>query len=109
MNDYENLLKEKVYSELNAFIDELKKLPSEMVIDKAYEKVLKEDFVACVEGMRFDNTTAKALYQKKNTLDYIYSEWMKTDITYTEVLENSLDLTAQKAAKEMRINQKYAR
>lgn len=105
MSDYVKLLKEKVNEEYLKFIDDLKNMSSEKIVDKAYEKVLKEDFNACVQSSKFDNATAKALYNKKNSLDYIYNEWMKTDMTYIDVLEDSLCYTGEKAVKEMRISQ----
>ena len=49
MNDYKNLLIQKVQSEYDEFIESLKKLPSEKVIDFSYEKVIKEDLVTSIQ------------------------------------------------------------
>ena len=45
--DYKELLNEKVQDEYESFIAELKEMPSEKVIEHAYEKVIKEDLVWC--------------------------------------------------------------
>ena len=58
MNDYKNLLIQKVQSEYDEFIESLKKLPSEKVIDFSYEKVIKEDLVTSIESTNLDEIQA---------------------------------------------------
>lgn len=69
--DYKELLNEKVQDEYESFIAELKGMPSEKVIEHAYEKVIKEDLVICIENGDFSRAEAKALYQKKCPLDFV--------------------------------------
>ena len=40
--DYNELLYEKVQAEYDAFVEELKRMTPEQVIDRAYEKVTKK-------------------------------------------------------------------
>lgn len=47
--DYNTLLYEKVQAEYDSFIDELKAKPVDEVLEKAYEKVMKEEMVCICE------------------------------------------------------------
>ena len=47
--DYNELLYEKVQAEYDAFIEELKRMTPEQVIDRAYEKVTKENMVMVIQ------------------------------------------------------------
>ena len=78
-------------------------------MERAYEKVIKEDFLCCIEEGNLSDKEAKALCQKKYPLDYVYQEWLKTDLSYMDVLRDSLDLASSKAVKEMKMSQRDSR
>ena len=59
--DYSDLLYEKAQKEYDALIAELKELPSEQVIERYYEKVIKENFLCILEDSQRDQKEAKAL------------------------------------------------
>ena len=52
--DYNTLLYEKVQAEYDSFIDELKTKPVDEVVEKAYEKVMKEEMVCICEFAKQD-------------------------------------------------------
>lgn len=107
--DYVELLYEKVQAEYDAFIEELKRMTPEQVIDKAYEKVIKEDLVTEIQHGSLEQTEAKALYREKYPLDRMYQEWLDTDVSYMDLLKDSIDDTAKKAVKEMKEKQRESR
>ena len=63
--DYNDLLYEKAQKEYDDLIAELKELPSEQVIERAYEKVIKENILCILEDSQRDQKEAKALYLEK--------------------------------------------
>lgn len=108
MNDYKNLLIQKVQSEYDEFIENLKKLPSEKVIDFSYEKVIKEDLVTSIESTNLDEVQDKSLYRLKYPLDYCYREWLDNDLSHMEMLEDTINDAANKISNRER-NDKESR
>lgn len=106
--DYNALLYEKVQAEYDAFIEELKTKPAEEFIEKAYEKVFKEEFVCICEFANFDRKEAKALYLEKYPLDRMYQDWLKSDASYMDMLRDSVD-DSLKSATERRDKQRESR
>ena len=98
--DYNELLYEKVQAEYDAFIEELKRMTPEQVIDRAYEKVTKENMVMVIQENNLEPSEAKALCREKYPLDRMYQEWLDTDVSEMQMLKDSIDDTAKKAVKE---------
>ncbi len=67
----------KVKSEYDGFIDDMKKHPAEIIIESAYEIVSKENIVMYCEEYPLSITDKQfaALLSSKNTLDEVYKEW----------------------------------
>ena len=107
--DYNTLLYEKVQAEYDAFIEELKAKPAEEVIEKAYEKVFKEEMVCICEFANFESKEAKAMYLEKHPLDRMYQDWLKSDVSYMDMLRDSIDDSVKAAAMERREKQKESR
>lgn len=107
--DYNELLYEKVQAEYDAFIKELKRMTPEQVIDRAYEKVTKENMVTIIQENNLTPAEAKALSREKYPLDRMYQEWLDTDVSEMQMLKDSIDDTAKKAVKEMKDKQKESR
>lgn len=107
--DYNELLYEKVQAEYDAFIEELKRMTPEQVIDRAYEKVTKENMVTIIREENLTPAEAKALNREKYPLDRLYQEWLDTDVSEMQMLKDSIDDTAKKAVKEMKDKQKESR
>ena len=107
--DYNDLLYEKAQKEYDDLIAELKELPSEQVIERAYEKVIKENILCILEDSQRDQKEAKALYLEKYPLDRAYQDWLKSDVSGTAMLRDSIDDTAKDALKERREIQRESR
>ena len=109
MADYNKLLYEKVRVEYERFIEALKKMTPEQVIEKAYEKVIKEDMVTEIQQRNLEPDEAKALCSEDHPLDLMYQEWLDTDVSEMQMLKDSIDDTAKQAVKEMKEKQKESR
>ena len=107
--DYNELLYEKVQAEYDAFIEELKRMTPEQVIDKAYQKVIKENMVMAIQDMELTPSEAKALCREKYPLDRMYQEWLDTDVSGMQMLKDSIDDTAKQAVKEMKEKKRESR
>ncbi len=107
--NYNELLYEKVQAEYDAFIEELKRMTPEQVIERAYEKVTKENMVMVIQENDLEPSEAKALFREKYPLDRMYQEWIDTDVSEMQMLKDSIDDTAKKAVKEMKDKQKESR
>lgn len=107
--DYNELLYEKVQAEYNAFIEELKTLPPEQIIEKSYQKTIKEDLVVICRETDRPQSEAKALYLLKYPLEEIYQEWLETDVSYMDMLRDSVDERGKSAVKEMKEKQRESR
>lgn len=107
--DYNDLLYEKAQKEYDDLIAELKELPSEQVIERAYEKVIKENILCILEDSQRDQKEAKALYLEKYPLDRAYQDWLKSDVSGTAMLRYSIDDTAKDVVKERREKQRESR
>lgn len=70
-------LSEKVKSEYDKFIADIKNKPAEVIIESAYEIVSKENIVMYCEGYSPHLTEKQfaALLSTKNTLDEVYKQW----------------------------------
>ena len=95
--------------EYDDLIAELKELPSEQVIERAYEKVIKENILCILEDSQRDQKEAKALYLEKYPLDRAYQDWLKSDVSETAMLRDSIDDTAKDVVKERREKQRESR
>ena len=107
--DYNRLLYEKSVSEYTDFITELKSMTSDEIIEHSYEKVIKEDLVTLLENNDIDQDKAKSLYLKKHPLDYIYQEWLDKDCSHMEMLEDTINDSAERATKERKEKSKESR
>lgn len=92
-----NKLYKKMTSEYNFFINNLKTLPSDKVIDKAYEKVIKEELLIPFypEYEYYDIKKIKALNSCEEPLEELYQNWMDSDVGINSVLEDSILDTLQ--------------
>jgi len=73
-------LYEKVSDEYKTFINNIENIPVVEVLDKyAYEKVIKDDILSCLESCEIPDREAKILLKLKNPLESIYHEWLDND------------------------------
>ena len=92
---YEDGLKqrvqEKLTNEYNDFISELKKEKPEVIIERAYEKVCKEEMIYVFEKKDLSASECKSLLKCSNILSDCYDEWLKSDGNFNEMLEYAVD------------------
>ena len=88
---YKDLIYDKVQSEYDEFVKSLEQLTPKEIIDKAYEKVIKEEIASQFEYRTITESEAMALYRKSTALETIYQEWLKNDYSYCDVIEFTID------------------
>lgn len=107
--DYNQLLYEKAYSEYETFINDLKAMTPEQILEHAYEKTIKEDILSLFESVDLAPKAAKALYLRKHPLDEVYQKWLDTDVSYMDMLRDSMEDKAKEAVKEMNAKKRESR
>ena len=82
----------KLLSEYKDFLGNLRDMPAGKIIGHAYEKVIKEEIVSCFGGGKFlNNEQVLQLYALNIDLDGLYNNYMKMDVSISEVLEDCTD------------------
>ncbi len=102
MNNINDRLYTKISGEYDNFIENLKTLPPEQVIEKSYEKVFKEDILLTIEGENLSPEKAKALLKLEKPLDSLYHAWLETDASYMDRLYDCVEGYADKMIAENR-------
>ena len=95
-------LYEKASAEYNAFISEVKQLPGDQAIERAYEKVIKEDILLTLDACDLPDKEAKALLSMKKPLDAMYRECLDSDCSYMDMIRDTIDDLAQKEIRNQR-------
>lgn len=108
--DYHALLYEKMQAEYTDFLSGLTEMPIIKALDEyAYEKVIKQDLVACIENGNLEPVQAKALYLQKYPLDYCYREWLDNDYSHMDMLQDTIGDASQNAVREMKDKRRESR
>lgn len=84
-------LNEKIDKEFNDFISELRGCSSQVIIERAYEKVSKEEMIYKIKDKDYTITELKALLKKDNILEECYDEWLKADGNFNEFLDYAVE------------------
>lgn len=95
---------DKVSKEYQEFLAELKKLSVEAVIEKAYEKVMKEEVVSLLypDVSRLSDEQNLALLTADNTLERIYNDWLHFDGNACDIYLDSIEETSNKLIKRQK-------
>ena len=93
-------LYEKAFKEQEKFIADLKKLPPEEIIEKAYEYIMREDILMTFEDDYLSPKQVKALLKLEYPLASCYSRWLDNDYSYMEMLQDTVSELGSKLAKE---------
>lgn len=101
-------LYDKMQTEYNEYLDELKNSDSQNIINNAYQITMKEELVAMFypESEKYDMEDIRALNKTKNPLEELYQGWMDSDAGIHSVLEDSIDDTIEDLKKEQKEKQK---
>ena len=84
-------VQEKIITEYNNFISELKNERPEVIIERAYEKVCKEEMLYVFDKKDLSVKEYKSLLKCSNILNDCYDEWIKSDGNFNEMLEYAVD------------------
>ena len=90
-----DLLYERAKAEFDARMEELAALPPKEILDHAYEKIIKEDFLCHLEE-GLDEWETDALLSYPQPLAALYTEWMGVDYSYLDI--DRIQSTAKQAA-----------
>ena len=82
---------EKIDKEFNDFISELRRCSSQVIIERAYEKVSKEEMIYKIKDKDYTITELKALLKKDNILEECYDEWLKADGNFNEFFDYAVE------------------
>lgn len=91
----------KMEREQNAFIAKLKSYPPEVILDRAYEKVVRDDFLMVMESMDLSTPQLKALLSLEKTVASLYDEWLDNNFSYMDMVRDTLEYGATKHLKDM--------
>lgn len=88
----QNLLYEKVKREYDEFIEDLKKLSLNKIIENSYKKVMLEDIVMSFEGERsyLNKEQLIALLKFEYPIYVCYEAWMNSDYSHMDMLCKSI-------------------
>ena len=84
-------LQKKLELDYRDFIDELKKERVDVIIERAYEVVIKQSLIDYLLAKDMDSDDVKALLQKGNLLDSLYDEWMESDEELYGIIGEEVD------------------
>lgn len=97
-----SLLYDRASAEFDSLLEELKGLPPETIIDRAYEKVLKEDFLAHLEPGSLNHWEIDALLTFEKPLASLYGEWMDNDLSHMDLIRQTCDDLVSYQEKQLR-------
>lgn len=91
--ELQNLLYEKMSKEQDNYIEKLKHSKPEEIISSAYEKVMRDDILILFDGddTFLDKKQLKELLKLEYPLSACYDAWMDTDISYMDMLRDTVD------------------
>lgn len=81
-------LMNRIYTEHEEWLAELKQKPADEIIRKAYEICYREEFISILEGYYLADEEIEKLLQLPNPVGFLYGEWLKTDAGVCEMLED---------------------
>lgn len=101
-------LYDKLSMEYDSFIEQVKQLTPVEIIDRSYEKVMKEEFVSMFypENTNYDISDIKVLNKSDNPLEELYQGWMDCDGGIHNALESSVEDTIETLKKEQKSKNK---
>lgn len=85
---------EKMRAEYEAFLDYLRGLAAEQILEHTYEKVMKEDIVYSLEEEPLREKQARALLKTEAPLEECFSQWQKSESSYMPELRAAIECRA---------------
>lgn len=85
---------EKMRGEYEAYLDYLRGLPPEQILEHTYEKVMKEDIVYSLEEEPLREKQARALLKTGSPLEECFRQWQKSEYSYMPDLRAAIEYRA---------------
>ena len=95
------LLYDRAKAEFDTRMDELLNLPPKEILDHAYEKVYKEEFLLLLEDETSD-WDVDLLLTYAQPLDVLYTEWLENDYNQTDNLRQTILDAVKRREQEVR-------
>ena len=101
---------EKASKEQREYVAELKKMSPDLIIEQSYETVMREDILLTFEyecnEPKLTDEQVKALLKMKYPISACYDEWQKSDVTYMDRIQETIDEFSKKEAEKEKENKK---
>ena len=95
------LLYDRAKAEFDARMEEIAALPPKEILDYAYEKVIKEEFLCQLEE-GLDEWETDILLTCSQPLAVLYTEWLGNDYSFWDRIQNTLEETVVKQTADLR-------
>lgn len=95
------LLYDRAKAEFDARMEEITALPTKEILDHAYEKVIKEEFLCLLED-GLDEWETDTLLTYSQPLAALYTEWMGNEYPYLDHIRDTLEDAVRKQEAELR-------
>ena len=96
-------LYEKMYAEQQEFVESLKNSTPEIIIQNAYELVIREDILLSLEENDLDAKQCKALLREKHPLNKLFLAWEKHEGDHMNEIRNCIENKANELIKLAKI------
>jgi len=83
-------LEEKIDSEYDNLVEELKKSKPQVIIERAYELVTKDEMTYKIKARDYEVDELQALLNTNGILQNCYDEWLSRDGGFGEVLDDTV-------------------
>ena len=83
----ERLIK-RIHEEQKEYLARMEQMPPREIINKAYEICYREEFMCILENTEFAEEEIEVLLGTPNVLAVLYDEWLKTDASVCDMLED---------------------
>ena len=95
-----NKLINKAVKEQENYIEDLKKMLADIILERAYEKVMRDDLIVAFEYAALSGKQLSALNELKYPVSACFDAWQKKDDTYMDRLIDAVDEYSEKLVNE---------
>ena len=99
--DLDLALETKLKREFKAFKKDLKKLPKNKIIDKAYELISKEEIKDTLLNMDIHEAEKEMLFYQDDVLNEFYHDWLDCDVPLGDSMQYCIEESVATLTKYM--------
>ena len=99
--DLDLALETKLKREFKAFKKDLKKLPKNKIIDKAYELISKEEIKYTLLNMDLHEAEKEMLFYQDDVLNEFYHDWLDCDVPLGDSMQYCIEESVATLTKYM--------